>query len=209
LASLDLSEAKGLNSVRHDGPSTLDIDTLARSGGTISDAFLRACGLPDEFIEQNRSWIGSKEKSYSCFISYSHADKSFASRLYAQLQARGIRCWLDKKDMKPGERILDSVNDAIRIHDKILLCCSESSLKSRWVKDEIRKAHEREHQLDRNIIIPLNLDGYLLAGWEDGLAADLRSRLAADFTNWEFDNAKFEEQFEHVVQALRSDDTSG
>ncbi len=28
---------------------------------------------------------------YSCFISYSHADKSFADRLYYGLQMRGIR----------------------------------------------------------------------------------------------------------------------
>jgi hypothetical protein len=45
-----------------------------------------------------------------------------------------------------------------------------------------------------------------LDGWKDGLAADLRSRLAADFTGWEHDNTKFEEQFERVVKALRTDD---
>lgn len=97
LASVNLSEIKGLYSALHEGPSTISIDTLARSGGTIPDDFLRACGLSDEFIEQNRNWIGSKMESYSCFISYSHVDNSFATRLYAQLQASGIRCWLDKK----------------------------------------------------------------------------------------------------------------
>ncbi len=47
------------------------------------------------------------------------------------------------------------------------------------------------------------VDHYLLDGWEAGL---LRSRLAADFTGWEQDIAKFEEQFERVVKALRTDD---
>jgi hypothetical protein len=111
--------------------------------------------------------------------------------------------------MKPGDRILDVVDDAIRLHDKILLCCSEASLSSWWVKDEIRKAMERERRDGRDIIIPLMVDRYLLDGWEDGLAADLRSRLAADFTGWEHDNAKFEEQFERVVRALRMGDGDG
>ena len=143
---------------------------------------------------------------YSCFISYSHSDTEFACSLHEALRRHGIRCWLDEHELKPGDRILNVVNDAIRLHDKILLCCSEASLGSWWVKDEIRKAQERERKEDRDIIIPLMVDRYLLDGWEDGLAADLRSRLAADFTGWEHDSEKFEEQFDRVVRALRADE---
>ena len=48
------------------------------------------------------------------------------------------------------------------------------------------------------------LDDYLLEGWEDGLAEDIRSRLAANFTGWETNNAIFEREFEKVVGALRA-----
>ncbi len=85
-------------------------------------------------------------------------------------------------------------------------CCSEALLENWWVKDEIRKAQEGERRDGRDIIIPLMVDRYLLDSWEDGPAADLRSRLAADFTGWEHDNARFEEQFGKVVRALRTDE---
>ena len=202
--NVDLREAVGLDEVQHMGPSSIDIATLARSGGTISEAFLRGCGVPDKVLDYTKGLFGEAIRFYSCFVSYSHSEKSFARRLHDQLQARGIRCWLDEHDMKPGDRVLDVVTDAIRLHDRILLCCSESSLNSWWVKDEIRKALERERHDGRDIIIPLMIDRYLPDGWEDGMAADLRSRLAADFTGWEHDNAKFEEQFEKVVKSLRT-----
>jgi hypothetical protein len=131
---IDLSVAKGLGSVLHRGPSTVGIDTLYKSKGNIPESFLRGCGVPEEFINYSRSLVGKAIEFYSCFISYSHADKSFARRLHDGLQGRGIRCWLDEHQLLPGQDIYDEIDRGIRLWDKVLLCCSKSSLSSWWIR---------------------------------------------------------------------------
>lgn len=189
-----LNRITGIGRIRHAGPSYISTSTLeftahevAKSGVIRTDveSFLRGTGILLDSFKQFEESLRS-HAFYSAFISYSHADKEFAGWLHRKLEDRGIRCWLDHKNMIPGERILDAVGEAITSHERILLCCSESSLESWWVKDEVRKTQEIERQSKTDLrIIPILLDDYLLKGWKDGLASDLNSRLGLDFKGWD------------------------
>ncbi len=213
IVNVDLSRCEGLEEVKHVGPSDIATNTLERTAAGLAEdpsnrddveTFLRAGGVPESIMDAFALMIANPIEFYSCFISYSHEDKSFARRLYADLQARGIRCWLDEKDLRPGDVMIDAITDAIRLRDKVLVCCSLASLTSGWVDQELAAAFEIERREGKKIIIPLDLDGYLFDGWKSGKAPLVRERVAADFKGWQSDHAKYEEQFERVVKALRT-----
>ena len=206
----NLTKAEGLDTCTHYTPSILDPATLERSG-MLPVVFLRGCGWSDRLIDYLPRLLETAIEYFSCFISYSHADKVFARRLHDQLQVQGIRCWLDEHQLLPGDDILDEIDRGVRFWDKVLLCCSEKSLKdSWWVESEIDKALQKEQRLRKErhekvlALVPLNLDGYLYR-WENGKASVLTSRVTPDFSGWELDNTVFEKQFVRVVKALRAD----
>ena len=100
----DLRVIKGLETIKHEGPSPLSINTIYLSEGRIPEIFMRGIGTPDIFIEYMHSLVGKPIEYYSCFISYSSKDQDFAQRLYNDLQGNNVRCWFDREDLKIGDK---------------------------------------------------------------------------------------------------------
>ena len=127
---------------------------------------------------------------YSCFISYSTRDQEFAERLHADLQAKGVRCWFAPHHIKGGRKIHEQIDEAIRLHDRLLLILSEESMKSDWVRTEIAKARKREKE-DKRVLFPVRLVSYeAMQSWEyidssgKDLAEEIRQYFIPDFSRW-------------------------
>ena len=210
-ASIDLSTAKGLDTVIHYAPSTIGIDTLLMSNGKIPDRFLREAGLPEDVIIFVPSLVGAAIEFYSCFISYSHDDEGFARRLHSRMRTENLRVWFAPEDMKAGRKLHEEIFRAIQIHDKLLLVLSEHSMKSEWVTTEIRRAKRVEREEDRRKLFPIRLvDFETIQKWEcfdadsgKDLAAEVREYYIPDFSNWK-DHDLFESEFAKLLRDLRA-----
>lgn len=157
--NIDLSSAKELETIIHDGPSSIGIDTLEKSKGKIPEQFLRGCGIGSEFISYIPSLFAKSEASYySCFISYTQSDYQFAHKLASSLQDYGIRVWLDKYDLLPGNDIKTQVESGIQDSDKMIVILSKESLKSEWVQLEIDKALSIEKRTGKKVLFPITID---------------------------------------------------
>jgi hypothetical protein len=204
LSDIDLREVENLKKILHFGPSCIDISTIIRSKGNIPEAFLRSCGIPENFIQYIPSLVAQPFRFYSCFISYSNKDQDFAERLYADLQNKGVRCWYAPEDMKIGDKIQGRIDQSIRVHDKLLLVLSENSIDSEWVEDEVESAYEQEQKRNTTVLFPIRLDDAVMDTKKAWAAKLRRSRHIGDFTNWK-DHDSYQIAFDRVLKDLKAE----
>jgi hypothetical protein len=184
----------------HGAPSIIDFPTLRRSG-QLPLTFLQGIGLPDNFINYLPSLLGQTINYYSCFISYSAKDEEFAKRIHADLQGNGVRCWFAPHDLPIGGKIMDEIDAAVRLRDKLLLVLSEHSIKSDWVEDEVKTAFEEERRRGQTVLFPIRLDDAVLEtkeAWAGKLRAD---RNIGDFRQWK-SHDRYQESLKRVLRDL-------
>lgn len=182
------------------------MDTLYKSGGNIPEEFLRGCGVPEPMIAFAKSLVGKPIEFYSAFISYSSKDQEFAKRLHADLRARAVRVWFAPEDLKIGDKFRPDIDEAIRLHDKLMVVLSERSIESDWVEKEVETAFERERREKRLVLFPIRLDDAVM-DTDKAWAADLRRmRHIGDFTRWK-DHDAYKKAFDRLLRDLQAQQT--
>lgn len=219
---LDLSKTLWLETIRHQGPSSLGVDTLMKSKGQIPKVFLRGCGLSDWEIQVTRLYDQSLtaneisnllvEEIMSArtegplflggtFISYSQKDSEFVDKLYQQLQDAGARCWLDKHDLLAGS-IEKQIFSSIRVQDIVVLVLSENSINSDWVEAELEAARKKEIEEKRDVLCPIALDD----SWKKKVKDSVLWRQVAKSNILDFsysDAESFDSQFRKLINGMK------
>jgi hypothetical protein len=116
--------------------------------------------------------------------------------------------------MRGGQKLHEQIDQAIRIHDKLVLVLSEHSIQSEWVMTEIRKARRAELSDNRRKLFPIRLvDIDILREWEcfdadtgKDLAVEVREYFIPDFTRWKNHDA-FERAFGRFLKDLQAVET--
>jgi uncharacterized protein YjbI with pentapeptide repeats len=206
LVNTDLSGVKGLEAVLHNGPSRIGIDTIYLSRGVIPESFLREAGVPEPFVANVKSMVAAMEpiQFYSCFISYSTKDEEFSRQLHADLRSERVRCWFAPEDLKIGDRLRASFDDAIRDHDKLMVLLSEASVTSPWVEKEVETAFEKERKEHRTVLFPIRIDDAVM-NTDQSWAADIRrTRHIGDFRHWTNPDS-YKQALNRLLRDLRAD----
>jgi hypothetical protein len=213
LDDLSLAAIEGIGTVKHDGPSHVSIATLERTAAELVhessvqinevEVFLENAGVRKDYIEFFRSRIGQPIQFYSVFISYSTKDQEFADRLYADLNQKAIRCWLATEDLKIGDKFRARINEAIYIHDKLLLILSETSIQSAWVDAEVEAALEKEIKTGTIVLFPVRLDDAVMDTQQAWAEHIRQTRHIGDFRQWK-DHDEYQKALARLIRDLQA-----
>jgi DNA-binding response OmpR family regulator len=114
------------------------------------------------------------------FVSYSHADCGFVDKLVSDLTASGHSLWIDRAEIQIGDSLIDRISRALQKVDYVLAIISRASVRSSWVRHELKLAMSREIEGGRVIVLPAIIEDIEVPEYlKDKYYADFR--LGADY----------------------------
>ncbi len=200
-ANCDLRSIIGLETMLHAAPSTIALDTLARSGGRIPKQFLQGAGVAEPLIAAQDAMTGERRTFPTALLIGSMADSELAERLRRGLAEAQIPAWIlnadDEDALNSGEVSLDHTV----YYDRLALLCTgpalENPLTSRYFAELVRSAGQGAAAP----LIALGADE-LFYQRQDRLCNSLRNGETLDFRGCCDDPDAWERALESLVRLL-------
>jgi signal transduction histidine kinase len=124
------------------------------------------------------------------FVSYVREDKSLVDRLVSDLESNGVEIWIDRKNLRPGERWPDAIRRGISGGDFFLACFSPNYLQrsKTYMNEELILAVEelRKRPIDTGWFIPIRLGACEIPARSIGAGETLNTLHRVDlFLDWD------------------------
>jgi serine/threonine-protein kinase len=116
------------------------------------------------------------------FISHAGDDASVAVEVCAQLEARGLKCWMAPRDVAAGSVWDEAILDAIETSRVFLLILSKNANQSQFVKNEVNRAFSQSKPIVtfrlEDVMPGRSLELYLARHhWTDAFPPPLSARV--------------------------------
>ncbi len=123
-------------------------------------------------IEQN------DRKKPQIFLSYASSDRDVAQRIAEEIRRVGMGVWFSEWELRPGDSIVERIEEGLSASDVLLILLSPQSVGSRWVQHELSAALSQELKSRAITIIPVLIeDCQIPAALAGRVHLDLRSDL--------------------------------
>ena len=182
----DLRMAIALEYARHSGPSTIGLDTLAKSGGHIPRKFLVDAGVAAPLIDAQVKIADVDRIFPTVLIIGSVGDGELAGRIRDCLLAAQIPCWCIEADDETRLQSHEIILDHSVFFDCLVLLGTQASLESPQTRRYMSQlAGGKGSNSGNNITTLAASDLFDLIG--DELCALLKQSVVVDFRRWEDD----------------------
>ncbi len=180
----DLSNIIGLDSARHSGPSTLGLDTVARSRGMMPVKFLEQAGVAAPLLAAQDAMRGAARSYPTVLIVASAEDCELAGRLRSGLVAAQIPSWDIAADDELATRSGAILLEHTPYYDRLVLLCTAQSLESSKASTYFAQLAGGRRPEAGQAIVTLAADDIFYRR-EDHLCNTLREGPVLDFRGWE------------------------
>ena len=199
-ANCDLRSVIGLESMLHGAPSSITLDTLARSGGRIPRLFLQGAGVADPLISAQDVLKEQRRTFPTLLLIGSLSDSGLSEQLCRSLSQAHIPAWALYPDDEDALNTGQSSLDHTVYYDRLALLCTDAGLDnpltSRFFSELVRSAKQGRHAN----LIALGA-GEVFYQRQDRLCDGLRDSLTIDIRGWE-DSGTIESAVAHLVREL-------
>jgi hypothetical protein len=123
------------------------------------------------------------------FISHSSKDKAFATQIAVDLALADIPVWFDTWELG-SDSLVDRIRGGIETSAFLIVVVSPNSLESKWVREELDTALQKEARTKQIMVIPIHIGG-------GQLPDAIKGRIYADFST------AYRAPFERVLDEIK------